>query len=1064
MAWNDNKSECNFRDASNQKPMKKFGLSSRGIDGAFFNEDSNKNYMFQELEVSIKNPLNAARSFRRTGNTAGLERSRVAGSGDSLQRVQSSGNPSKGQIIKAGASLTGCKAKTIPPEQSLQQSADFDDYPEDVSVKRGTSAISSFYGSSFSRGARPKSAVVTEAQGNDDGLKSKCETPRHLFESITKLKIGSHRASLQDTSLHHPDKSQSRSSSHAPVSSDRNQSSLSHPVNSTTAQNRDGYHHNGKSSETTTKEQLRQAEKVVPKVYSGRREIRSRKNEAVGSSKAVPIVLDNEDSDEGEDDSGNENNMNNESDKNLVAALLNSPSRKPAFGHIDKVPISAVFFGSKGFFPTSPTAPIAGPTPVPLVYFCIAKNLNSFQLVYRDSGDWTLPSSYLLPDSHSEAIPFDGIANITHGKATRSNNESSSNSKLGQEKAKLYSDFSCFIALNFYEGTTFKSVTSGVEIQPGLDKNVPGNCRKYLLLLLSPLALEDFLIKIKGVSSLERKLSPNGWLLDQTSTSASFEDYNRDECLDELFMAVTENSGEVCRAVTSLRGPSKRRSARKREYLDNELVPEPGDERVLFLYPMEQEAQDVITITQGDRRRLDPGKYLNDNLIDFQLKRILEESLSPPGNSDLRVHLFSCLFFAKLTEGSQNSSRKTGDHKLVERWTKAVNIFDKDYLIVPINDCTHWSLAVIVNPSEVQPLTINQTAPSARKRRRVSSPEDNPSQSTVSSLEEAQLATVLQPPIEVAPSTRKGFLSPCILFMDSLGMHKASMIADVLRMYLQGEWAAKYGAVKVFDKSNLPLQTCRNYIPHQSNSYDCGAYVIRYAEMVTKKLTRHAVEAVKASHPETLDTNCYGSTIRNSLPDDVNVIKEIFSESTFDQQDIDKLRDQMQTTLKRLASDWVEELKRRKQDKVRLRQQEQQQRQQQQEQQQQLENTEQPSFTFADTDVGAGSSALATLESLDDIMGTDKEGHDGSPRGDTSKDAEAKGEPDDSEDQTEVAKLTEAMGADANSVSSLDDGYMVEKAKNKAIMLHPSTRGASSLSHVFDSKKPVTTVRESRST
>ena len=37
-------------------------------------------------------------------------------------------------------------------------------------------------------------------------------------------------------------------------------------------------------------------------------------------------------------------------------------------------------------------------------------------------------------------------------------------------------------------------------------------------------------------------------------------------------------------------------------------------------------------------------------------------------------------------------------HERVEKWTKNVNLFEKDFLIVPINKNAHWFLAIICYP------------------------------------------------------------------------------------------------------------------------------------------------------------------------------------------------------------------------------------------------------------------------------------------------------------------------------------------------------------------------------
>ena len=65
------------------------------------------------------------------------------------------------------------------------------------------------------------------------------------------------------------------------------------------------------------------------------------------------------------------------------------------------------------------------------------------------------------------------------------------------------------------------------------------------------------------------------------------------------------------------RGRSKRRKL--------EIGENPEDAIVVLLYPMEENAQDVITMNRGDLKRLEPGEYLNDNIIDFKLKILMEE-------------------------------------------------------------------------------------------------------------------------------------------------------------------------------------------------------------------------------------------------------------------------------------------------------------------------------------------------------------------------------------------------------------------------------------------------------
>ncbi len=34
----------------------------------------------------------------------------------------------------------------------------------------------------------------------------------------------------------------------------------------------------------------------------------------------------------------------------------------------------------------------------------------------------------------------------------------------------------------------------------------------------------------------------------------------------------------------------------------------------------------------------------------------------------------------------------------VSRWTKNVDVFSKRFLLIPVNEALHWSLALVVNP------------------------------------------------------------------------------------------------------------------------------------------------------------------------------------------------------------------------------------------------------------------------------------------------------------------------------------------------------------------------------
>ena len=99
-------------------------------------------------------------------------------------------------------------------------------------------------------------------------------------------------------------------------------------------------------------------------------------------------------------------------------------------------------------------------------------------------------------------------------------------------------------------------------------------------------------------------------------------------------------------------------------------------------------------------------EFLNDNLIDFYFKLRLKEPDKVGEKPVSTAHIFSTHFYTKLTEEAPQP--KSGPaaqldeaarrHRKVRRWTKGFDVFEKDFVFVPINMSLHWSLAVICYP------------------------------------------------------------------------------------------------------------------------------------------------------------------------------------------------------------------------------------------------------------------------------------------------------------------------------------------------------------------------------
>ncbi|XP_060108179.1 sentrin-specific protease 1 [Heteronotia binoei] len=167
-----------------------------------------------------------------------------------------------------------------------------------------------------------------------------------------------------------------------------------------------------------------------------------------------------------------------------------------------------------------------------------------------------------------------------------------------------------------------------------------------------------------------------------------------------------------------------------------------------------------LTITRKDIHTLNNLNWLNDEIINFYMNMLMERSKQKGFPA---VHAFNTFFFTKL---------KTAGYQAVKRWTKKVDVFSVDILLVPIHLGVHWCLAVI----------------DYRKKN--------------------------------------------ITYYDSMGGMN-SEACKILLQYLKQESLDKKR--KEFDTNGWMLLSKRSQeIPQQMNGSDCGMFACKYADYITK--------------------------------------------------------------------------------------------------------------------------------------------------------------------------------------------------------------------------------------
>ncbi|XP_017562080.1 sentrin-specific protease 7 isoform X1 [Pygocentrus nattereri] len=270
-----------------------------------------------------------------------------------------------------------------------------------------------------------------------------------------------------------------------------------------------------------------------------------------------------------------------------------------------------------------------------------------------------------------------------------------------------------------------------------------------------------------------------------------------------------------------------------------------GPARRLIQFPPPP-CKGAITVTTEDLECLDSGEFLNDVIIDFYLKYLLVQKA--PRSSAKRSHVFSSFFYKQLTrrdnanEDSTSTPAQLRRHQRVRTWTRHVDIFEKDFLFVPVNQEAHWYLVVVCFPGMDEPqLMEREGQDSVQEGTETSSDSMVGSENQEASRHHSDgdkssdenssrcISTPGPPNCTEKTCKRKTVCKrPCILIMDSLKLSVHERIFKLLREYLQVEWEVKRGGQRDFSAERMVGSHCR--VPLQDNSSDCGLYLLQYAE------------------------------------------------------------------------------------------------------------------------------------------------------------------------------------------------------------------------------------------
>jgi Ulp1 family protease len=260
-----------------------------------------------------------------------------------------------------------------------------------------------------------------------------------------------------------------------------------------------------------------------------------------------------------------------------------------------------------------------------------------------------------------------------------------------------------------------------------------------------------------------------------------------------------------------------------------------------LIYPPEAKKQ--VEVDFGSLKRFDDDEFLNDTLINFFLRYLQFQTEVSNSRYSTKLHFFNTYFYENLTKGTKG---KGINFDAVKKWTKTVNLFSRDFVVIPVNENLHWYAIIICNLS-----SYNQSAEEAAEEdendqvQEIQKPDDNEDTSdTTKATRETQESfedlTIGSSPAQkakgrkkkkkkVAPLKKYDTKKPVIITLDSLGLGRTAT-CRLIKEYIVA-LGVDHG--KEIDIDELKAMTAKD-IPLQNNFSDCGLYVCMYLEQFIK--------------------------------------------------------------------------------------------------------------------------------------------------------------------------------------------------------------------------------------
>ncbi|KAK8245647.1 hypothetical protein IWZ00DRAFT_325333 [Phyllosticta capitalensis] len=247
------------------------------------------------------------------------------------------------------------------------------------------------------------------------------------------------------------------------------------------------------------------------------------------------------------------------------------------------------------------------------------------------------------------------------------------------------------------------------------------------------------------------------------------------------------------------------------------------------VFPTAPKARYRGVVCHSDLQRLDDGEFLNDSIISFCIAWSLNEAKEKYALNEDRIHIFSSFFCTKLWEPPTINGI---NYEAVQRWTTKIDLFSRDFIIVPVNDAQHWHLAIIINMKNAG-VSLDEEAADIMAEEDTRQPQSELKSGVFKVLGPGKSESFGAPKREsqrnspARGATKTKMPDPrrtTIIMLDSLGTTHPKTV-KTLKQYIIAETKDK----KNRELTPQDIQSVNvKDIPLQPNGYDCGVFVCGY--------------------------------------------------------------------------------------------------------------------------------------------------------------------------------------------------------------------------------------------